>query len=326
MISIIIPVYNSEKYLRECCDSILKQDYENYEVLLVNDGSTDNSANICDYYTTIDNRFKVFHKSNSGVSSARNFGINESKGDFITFVDSDDYLDDNYLTHLISNKTYDLVVGGAKYINQDGVQYYTSDNKKIEINNNYDFYESFFNIDISTILDAPWNKLYRRDYIIKNNIRFDETLFYGEDKLFTLRYLAVCNCLIQLESKSYNYRVYGNKKYIINYKYRLDWINKIEKAYKQVYKNFNFTADITNSLNTFLIHNYYLTLESLFDSKEKLRKKILCNYISLIFNKLSNYNITFNGIVSKKDKLLLFLFKIRNIQLTYYTFKIIHLL
>lgn len=326
MISIIIPVYNTEKYIYKCCDSILNQEYKDYEVLLIDDGSNDNSGNICDYYASIDNRFKVLHKPNSGVSSARNLGINESKGDFITFVDSDDYLDDNYLTHLISNKAYDLVVGGAKYIDQDGFHYYTSNNKRIEINNSKDFNEFFFEIDISTILDAPWNKLYKRDYIIKNNIRFDETLFYGEDKLFTLKYLAVCNCIIQLESKSYNYRVYGNKKYTINYKYRLDWINKIEEAYKQLYKKFNYTADKINPLYSFLIHNYYLIIESLFGSKEKLRKGILCSYLSLIFSKLSNYNISLNNMSSKKDKLLFILLKTKSIQLTYYTFKIIHLL
>ena len=100
LISIIVPIYNVEKYLRQCLDSILNQTYQNFECLLINDGSPDNSADICREYAVKDSRFKYFEKENGGVSSARNFGIKNSIGDYVTFVDPDDWLDSYYLETL----------------------------------------------------------------------------------------------------------------------------------------------------------------------------------------------------------------------------------
>ena len=95
LISIIVPIYNVEKYLRQCLDSILNQTYQNFECLLINDGSPDNSADICREYVEKDSRFKYFEKENGGLSDARNYGIRQSKGSYITFVDSDDWLEEN---------------------------------------------------------------------------------------------------------------------------------------------------------------------------------------------------------------------------------------
>ncbi|MGL5933455.1 MAG: glycosyltransferase family 2 protein [Cetobacterium sp.] len=95
-ISIVVPVYNVEKYLEQCLDSILAQTFENFEVILVNDGSTDSSGEICDRYTELDKRVKVYHKKNEGVSSARNMGVEKSKGKYLIFIDSDDYITANY--------------------------------------------------------------------------------------------------------------------------------------------------------------------------------------------------------------------------------------
>ena len=100
LISIIVPIYNVENYLRQCLDSIVAQTYQNFECLLINDGSPDNSAGICREYAVKDSRFKYFEKENGGVSSARNFGINNSMGDYVTFVDPDDWLDSMYLETL----------------------------------------------------------------------------------------------------------------------------------------------------------------------------------------------------------------------------------
>ncbi len=93
LVSVIIPVYNAEKYLRECLDSVLTQTFEGFELLLINDGSTDNSGSICEEYAKSDSRVVVFHKKNNGVSAARNTGIDKSNGKFIVFVDSDDYVE-----------------------------------------------------------------------------------------------------------------------------------------------------------------------------------------------------------------------------------------
>lgn len=100
LISVILPVYNVEPYIRSCLDSLSKQLYKNFEVLMVNDGSTDNSGVICQQYADSDKRFRYFEKENGGLSDARNFGIKESKGEYITFVDSDDWITEEYLLFL----------------------------------------------------------------------------------------------------------------------------------------------------------------------------------------------------------------------------------
>lgn len=121
LISIIVPIYNVENYLQECLESILKQTYKNFEVLLVDDGSTDNSANICKLYVEKDKRFKYFFKENGGLSSARNFGISNSKGEFLSFVDSDDIISNDFLetlyNNMINNEVKLSIVGYCNYYN-----------------------------------------------------------------------------------------------------------------------------------------------------------------------------------------------------------------
>lgn len=112
-ISVIVPVYNAEKYLTQCVESILRQDFTDFELLLINDGSKDKSGLICDEYAQKDQRVKVFHKENSGVSSTRNLGIDKAQGEYIAFIDSDDYVDSNYLS-ILTNVTADLIVTGYK--------------------------------------------------------------------------------------------------------------------------------------------------------------------------------------------------------------------
>lgn len=112
-ISIIIPIYNTEKYLRRCLDSIVAQTYKDFECIIVDDGSTDGSGKICDEYVAKDNRFKVFHKKNGGVSSARNLGLDNAKGEYIAFCDADDYVKENWLSEFILRiPICDIVVSG----------------------------------------------------------------------------------------------------------------------------------------------------------------------------------------------------------------------
>lgn len=109
-VSVIIPVYNAEKYLRKCLDSVLAQSFADFEVLLINDGSTDGSGKICDDYAQKDARVKVFHKENGGVSSARNLGLDNATGDWIVFVDSDDYVEKNYFEVINNNLSQEIDV------------------------------------------------------------------------------------------------------------------------------------------------------------------------------------------------------------------------
>ena len=161
-ISIIIPVYNSETTLHQCVDSILYQDYKDFEVLLIDDGSKDKSPAICDEYTEKDNRVKVFHKQNGGVSSARNLGLDYAKGDWITFVDSDDHVESNYLVDLTSIQSDLVIVGVHTFREALAREYYI-----------YKYYisQSFEGKDLSLflkkhisslILRVPWAKFYKK--------------------------------------------------------------------------------------------------------------------------------------------------------------------
>lgn len=121
LISIIIPVYNSEKTLNRCVNSILNQTFMDWELLLVDDGSTDKSGKICDQYALKDFRIRVFHKKNGGVSSARNTGLDYAIGSWITFVDSDDFIDATFLDTLIRLQSSDLCISGIQFINNETI-------------------------------------------------------------------------------------------------------------------------------------------------------------------------------------------------------------
>lgn len=188
MISVIVPIFNAEKYLHRCIKRILAQDYTDYELLLIDDGSTDNSGTICDEYAIKDNRIRVFHKENGGVSSARNWGLDNAIGEYIMFVDSDDYMLPGMLEVMLStleSKKADLVIcgttetGGGYWRPIADVNYSINQLK-----------ESFVSLLHTELLSPPWNKIYKKE-IIRSN-RFCEDISFGEDLLFNIQYLEKC--------------------------------------------------------------------------------------------------------------------------------------
>lgn len=170
LISVIIPVYNVEKYLTRCLDSVLAQTYTNLEILLIDDGSTDASGKICDKYARQDKRVRVFHKPNGGVSSARNMGLDNASGDYIGFVDSDDYIDPTMYVHLsslINIYQTDIAVCNI---------YYCSSKKEFKASHPGKIYkgmEAFaLCVHQKSVFVSIWNKLYKRECI--GNIRFSQ--------------------------------------------------------------------------------------------------------------------------------------------------------
>lgn len=179
LISVIVPIYNVERYLKRCIDSILNQTYSNLEILLIDDGSTDNCANICDEYAKIDKRIKVFHQENSGLSGARNTGIKNFSGDYVTFLDSDDYIHPLFLEYLcraLNEGDYNIAMSLFKYcINECPTPSCTNTNYKILFISQEDSYKGLFNKKFRNtypISDVPfitsWGHLYTRE-IIRNN-------------------------------------------------------------------------------------------------------------------------------------------------------------
>ena len=191
-VSIIIPVYNAEKTLKRCVDSIIRQTYSDWELLLVDDGSRDTSSRMCDEYALKDTRIKSFHQRNQGVSAARNLGLDQARGKWILFVDSDDYLLDKTL-HLGPQYSEDLIVFLFKTLDSQGhLNEWRSVPPVVCSNRNMMVDYLLSNIHYG-IFRTPWTKFFKKDLIGK--LRFDERIKIGEDLLFVNQYLKNCTSL-----------------------------------------------------------------------------------------------------------------------------------
>ena len=216
LISIIVPIYNTEKYLGQCLDSILNQTYTNFEVLLVNDGSTDSSGMICQEYVENDSRFRYFEKDNGGVASARNLGLERSGGAYITFIDSDDWVEPNYLdvlyTALKENDT-DVAISTYKRFAQDGVFYLRSYSREDDefLNIGTRSRDSFLEIlprlgELDHSFYSISSKLIKREII--GNLLFDEQISYAEVlNFFFYLYLGV-ESVVFVRDYTYVYRTH----------------------------------------------------------------------------------------------------------------------
>ncbi|MBQ2944591.1 MAG: glycosyltransferase family 2 protein [Ruminococcus sp.] len=197
--SIIVPVYKVEEYIDKCVMSILNQTFSDFELILVDDGSPDNCPELCDEYAKQDSRVKVIHKPNGGVSSARNEGVKIANGDYIWFVDSDDYVQENSLEVLcdyISKTSADL------YVFEHGFnEFYELKDMNGLLCDHYYKYDFGF---------EPWNKVYKRSLITDNKLFFDTQEKVGEDLLFNINYYTKMNSCLFIPEKLYHYVVREN--------------------------------------------------------------------------------------------------------------------
>lgn len=186
LISIIIPVYNAEKYLHQCLDSVVAQTYTNWECLLIDDGSKDSSGVICDEYAAKDSRFRVFHKENGGVSSARNDGIDKSNGYYLFFLDADDSLTEDCFNRIDVKPHADVIFTGHNRVgdNECVIQY-----ERIAIFNSKNIAHYIGDKFIVNSIWYPWGKLIRSSIVKTNKLFFDESLFYSEDFEFIMQVL-----------------------------------------------------------------------------------------------------------------------------------------
>lgn len=226
-ISVIVPVYNSEKYLYRCIDSLLAQSFKDFELILIDDGSTDNSGRICDDYSTLDNRAIVYHKANGGVSSARQMGLEKSQGEFIIFADPDDWVDSNMLMSMLSNigEETDVLI----------CDYYIASSPKREYLRKQR--PAFLKSDsilrqliTGKLHGSTCNKLYRRKTLLKYNISFPEGVNYCEDLWF--------NCDFFMHDK------------LLNIKY-------IDKAFYH-YDNYSNASSLSRVFTTDTVKDYQL--------------------------------------------------------------------
>ena len=217
LISIIVPIYNVENYLRHCLDSIQKQTYQNFECLLINDGSPDNSADICREYVSKDSRFRYFEKENGGVSSARNLGIEHSKGQYITFIDSDDWVESDYLDVLykvLKDEAADISVSTYKQFDMTANCYYVHSYQR--------GYEKRVFVQDEFILELPLLERYDRSFgystgklVNRNmlgNVRFNEVTTLSEDMEFWYKVYLFLHKVVYVYRDAYIYRTYGDLK------------------------------------------------------------------------------------------------------------------
>ena len=270
-ISVIVPIYKVEKYLKECLESILYQSYDNFELILVNDGSPDRSGEICDEYAIKDSRIKVFHKENRGVSAARNLGIKEARGEWLCFIDADDWVDPDYLQNFIVLFSWeeDFVIQG--YVKNADEQIVSGSGFVSKFEN---FLEFFMYSEKNNLFNSPCFKLFRKDIVDGHNVRFDENFSLGEDHIFTLEYIRFVSKFSVSFERGYHYRI-SNEGNSLTQK-----LIDIEKFKQYVLINHNLREEVLK-LNKagegFFIRSYQemnrwviYTIHSLFDTRRQL--------------------------------------------------------
>lgn len=241
-VTVIIPVYNSEKYIGRCLDSVLNQTYKDFEILIVNDGSKDNSQKIIDSYNEkYSHKIISIEQENKGVAITRNESIKKANGKYIMFIDNDDYLDSDYIETFVKNieaDDYDIVLGGYRRPTETGKII-----KKLQLKN--EEWSKF-------MITAPWAKIYKKQYLIKNNITFLSTNL-GEDVYFNLKAMLMSNKIKIIDYIGYNW--FYNTKSVSN---------TIQKniTQLQVYELLNSIYDELNSCN--LLENNKEIIEAYF--------------------------------------------------------------
>lgn len=295
-ISVIVPVYNVEQYLCQCIDSILSQNYRDFELLLINDGSKDDSGKICDKYADIDSCVKVFHKSNGGVSSARNMGLKYACGDYVTFVDGDDMLVEQdmlfQLYHLYLNeKKYEIIEFPGLYFAGNKEKEYLN---RIRCNLELSKPVSLFNYWFANPRFEVWGHLYKRSLL--QGIYFEEMLTVGEDVVFLMEALQRCKSYLVVKEGCYYYRyretsVMHQKKTVDYNLFILQTINKKSKI-----------VDRTFFLNLF----YRIIMPQMLAGK--LNEKTYLSYATVL-DEVSLYDILYSDSPSKV-KCVLFLLKL----------------
>ena len=261
LVSIIIPIYGVELYLKQCIESVLSQTYQNLQIILVNDGSKDKCSEICDYYATIDARIQIIHKQNEGLVNARKSGLAIAKGEFVTFVDGDDWLGENFIYNLIQpSLKYDIDFTIAGFIREfygkeDKILpklpcgYYSSESLAKTIFPNAIYNGIFFQHGISTYV---WNKLFRISKLKQFLSLIDKNIVMGEDAALTYPYLFNCNSVYITDATDYYYRQRPNSivKSVPNLKLEYSQLSLLFNHLKNYLSN-NLNTDIQNQLKLY---------------------------------------------------------------------------
>lgn len=306
-ISVIIPVYNVEKYLHRCVDSILNQSLQDFEIILVNDGSTDSSPEICDQYAQQDNRIRVIHKKNARVAAARNDGIKAAKGEFISLIDSDDWIEPTMFEEMYSTANQ----FGCNFVMCD----FTKKGKEVEYTVSQPIEEGFYdrvriekelfkclimfdNIEFPPTI-SNWTCLFNREFLIDNQLYYDEDIHYCEDSIFGSKVMYNANKFYYLKGK-YFYNYFYNPNSTTSKYNSKKWESylKINERLEDYFENANF--DFSSQLK---INMLYFTLnmmseigrsnESFFEKRKYCKKVITNKRVKAIFKDFRMPDVSF---------------------------------
>lgn len=214
LVSIIVPIYNAEKFIDKCLNAIVNQSYQNIEIILVNDGSTDQSIDKCVAWEQTDTRIRVINQVNGGVSIARNKGIDVATGELLLFVDVDDYIERETVRTLVEQQSKmqaEMVIYGFYRHLMDGTIRKNEGNQVAKVTSSRQFLSQFWQHYEEEITNTPFNKLYNRQILKENHVYFPEGITMGEDLLFNLDYLAITKQILISDSYLYHYMMHPNQ-------------------------------------------------------------------------------------------------------------------
>lgn len=275
VISIVVPVFNSAAYLSNCVDSIRSQTFRDFECILVDDGSTDNTLALCEHYGKLDHRIKVQHQNNSGVSSARNLGLRNCAGEYIAFVDSDDtVLPEMYHVMLDARMKYDSDVVCCGYLHKGKTysipDFFYSDNQA----------KGAYELEKGELFGLIWNKIYKKKILEENNIYFSPGQFFGEDMIFNLRYFSFINNILNIPNALYIYNesnvssISKNRPSLEQSHVRFTLVSKEIIKLKDTAAYINFLLAMDFSYTVFLIRNLYIPVLSPCKKRQKIISEI----------------------------------------------------
>jgi len=288
LVSVIVPIYNSEKTLTECINSILEQTYTELELILIDDGSRDLSGRICDEYAEKDSRIRVFHRENGGVSRARNFGIDKVRGEYFVCVDSDDTLEQCFIEDLVRTQREYGKIGQVLcgYRNTSEGRSFVFDN---EAELSFVDRKDYMKLADKTLSQTLWLRLYRTDTARKHGIRMREDLSLGEDLLFNLEYFDAMDntemCVIN--KASYIYR--DDSQGSLNRRYRKDLL-EIQELLQSRIKSYLEKWDVTDessweSYYNSVFYAYLGVLENTFSENNPMSRHEKIKYNSTVMKR-----------------------------------------
>lgn len=288
MISVIIPVYNAESALRICVDSVLRQSYQSFEIILIDDGSEDLSGRICDDYSEKDDRITIIHQNNQGVSAARNRGLDIAKGDFIAFVDSDDYVEPDYLKVLL-----DGIVSYGVDMCMISLHVNHGMGRATRLNSNTEIISAILGDNFGNNA-GPVNKLFKRSII--GCLRFDKHVYLGEDTLFDVEYAKRCKNGVFINEALYHYDLSTSSiSYMRNPAKLEKYLTYAESRQKMLFD----TTKLSSNCRDMLVHAYFSSILNCFYQSRYFHDRKAEMKMCLVMKEAQN-RYSFSGLTTRQ--------------------------